>query len=1716
MRKLLSITLACCVLSLAWLPTASRAASMFANSSQGSGASWTNAIWKTNNTGTAVGWPTHPSLGNTYTYIPNATPWGNNLGNARTRNPVASSTTVIIFPGDSLTMTTNTEIRTKNITSGATGAPTLNFPGVGGNPGLILDGGILNVGDDGVPSFSGKIQVAGTSFLCPGDNGAGTTVRRLRAITISGQLSGSGSLVILQTTTNLAQTISGTGNTYSGQWFVKAGRLLGATVDSLGTNSITVDPNLLPPPPLNATVAATNGWFLGPAVVEVNYTLNSAGVLTLINGGIMKLHGSAVFSAAYIEGIGLSAGTHYFPELLASFPNNFEPGGYGAITIQPYGAPPALPPLILTQPLPQSTYAGSTSHFMVAASDNGFPPLTYQWRRDGANIADGGNLAGTTTPILIVSGVSAADAAGYDVVVRNTSGSVTSSVAALTLVAPSGEAYESAVRTAGPVAFYQLNETGDPAPGNLEAFDFVGGYAGIYGNQVQNGNVGYNIAGPRPTDGFTGFGAGNTAALFSNPSPGARISVLPWKLNTNTVTITAWINPNGVQANNNGLVYCRGGTTVAGLGYNNVGTLIYNWNNEQPTYSWSSGLIPPLSQWSLVALVVTPTNATIYVLNTSGLAASSHAYTHVNQGFDGTTLIGDDSYDGGNGTRAFSGTIDDVAVFNYALSQGQLLALYTAASGVSSFAPAIAVPPVSQTLYQGQTAQFTGVATGTEPLTYQWQAGPIGSGVYANLTDGGQFSGSTTPTLTVSNINTPSGLDYVLWASNSVGTTMSTPPATLTVLTTTSAENIIITNQQASGLDWDTADAALSWLDGLGATTSAAAKPGSTYEVMPGARLRSPQNPVAAPFRGSLLTVNGDGVWNVNPGAGATIGEIRFKQPTYGLVNGTVNFPKLRMNGGQLDAGNDGTLTIGGEINILTNAPFNNDGGGDRGYRIDAWLTGSGNIEYHGYVQSTYMAGYSNNLNIACSSNTFSGRWNVVTGTLLGTGTNSLGTNHIIVGANAALEATYDIKNTNAYLVLNGKMFLHQTHRFKSAVVNGVSLAPGTYTYDALNISYPTNFPFNWTPQNGVTNSSISGAIIVTANATPLITSQPVSVTTNGQLSARFQVSAIGGLPLAYQWQAGAFGSGVYTNLSDAGNLSGSTNTTLTITNVGAANGLDYIVVVTNKYGAATSSVARLTVISGPTITLQPQSQTLYGQQSAQFLVSALGDLPLYYQWRAGVVGSGVYVNLSDAGNISGSTTTNLTITNVVAANDLDYVVVITNAFGVATSSVATLTVRSEPLITSEPQSLTLYEHQTAQFRVGALGLLPQFEQWQARDSGSGLFTNINNGGKFSGVLTTNLTITDIGFANAGDYQVVINTPGGQIISAVATLTVLATNPPENITMSVQQAQNMDWNNGVDWSDGLPASVSAPYKPGSTYAILAGARMRTPTNAVGGSFPGNLITVQGDGVFVNGGSTNIGEIRLKHAAVYFPKLVMNGGQIDQGDNSVAVIGGEMDIMANTPLYVDSSAAQERQLQIDAWLTGSGSIEWHQYSAAFVANLNITGTSNTFSGKWNVVQGALLGSGTNSLGTNDITVAANGALETLYDINSPGANLVLDGQMFLHQNDTFHGALVGGVSLAPGTHTFAELSAAYPASFPASWPLQAGSSISTGSGSLTVLAPPPRVLLFGFSGSSLQLTWSPGILLEATNVNGPWTTNAATSPYTVPLTEPQKFFRVQMP
>ena len=325
----------------------------------------------------------------------------------------------------------------------------------------------------------------------------------------------------------------------------------------------------------------------------------------------------------------------------------------------------------------------------------------------------------------------------------------------------------------------------------------------------------------------------------------------PWNLDTNTVTITAWINPNNGTPNaGQQFVFSRGGDTVAGFGFcstndaNGNPTLGYTWNNDANTSSWNSGLEVPANQWSFVALSVTPSNATISIMNANGLVAVTHTYPHPVQSFNGVGMIGDDPGDT-TGARVFAGTIDDVAVFNQALSNAQLVNVFTNGSGVANYGALIGVQPAPQSIYPTQTAQFSVTAGGSGVLTYQWQDDPTGTGTYVNLSNGTSASGSvisgaTNSTLTVAIAGSADAVNYEVIVTGTFGSPVTSSPALLTLLATGGPENITITNSEPAGQDWNTA---ANWSDGLSAFDSAAAFPGSTFEVLGGGAVAQRQQP---------------------------------------------------------------------------------------------------------------------------------------------------------------------------------------------------------------------------------------------------------------------------------------------------------------------------------------------------------------------------------------------------------------------------------------------------------------------------------------------------------------------------------------------------------------------------------------------------------------------------------------------------------------------------------------------------------------------------------------------------------------------------------------------------------------------------------------------------------------------------------------------------------
>jgi len=158
------------------------------------------------------------------------------------------------------------------------------------------------------------------------------------------------------------------------------------------------------------------------------------------------------------------------------------------------------PPVITGQPAACTSVAGGPAAFTVGAEGTG---ISYQWLRSETSLFDGGNISGSTSATLNLSPVLSADAASYSVIVSNTSGSVTSAPAALTVLFPMPYCepfnYPAGANLGGQVnpAFLTWDDVGTStagpyvtlAAGNLS----IAGLPAAMGNCIQFGGLGKSV-----------------------------------------------------------------------------------------------------------------------------------------------------------------------------------------------------------------------------------------------------------------------------------------------------------------------------------------------------------------------------------------------------------------------------------------------------------------------------------------------------------------------------------------------------------------------------------------------------------------------------------------------------------------------------------------------------------------------------------------------------------------------------------------------------------------------------------------------------------------------------------------------------------------------------------------------------------------------------------------------------------------------------------------------------------------------------------------------------------------------------------------------------------------------------------------------------------------------------------------------------------------------
>jgi hypothetical protein len=244
--------------------------------------------------------------------------------------------------------------------------------------------------------------------------------------------------------------------------------------------------------------------------------------------------------------------------------------------------------------------------------------------------------------------------------------------------------------------------------------------------------------------------------------------------------------------------------------------------------------------------------------------------------------------------------------------------------------------------------------------------------------------------------------------------------------------------------------------------------------------------------------------------------------------------------------------------------------------------------------------------------------------------------------------------------------------------VNAGGTAPLTYqwSFQGTNIAGATNTSLTLSnaqySQSGDYAVAVSNAVgwaassnaVLTVNGAPVILAQPGSQSVSPGSTVTFNVSAIGTPPLFYEW------------LNNGIIISGAASPSLVLTNAQPAMAGTYSALVFNLYGSVTSSNAVLVVYTPPTILAQPQSQTAAIGSAVTFNVTASGAPAPSYQWRL------------NSNNLPGATGSSLMLIDAQATNAGAYSVIVSNSWGIITSSNALLTVVAAPACVAAPSGL--------------------------------------------------------------------------------------------------------------------------------------------------------------------------------------------------------------------------------------------------------------------------------------------------------------------------------------------------------------------------------------------------------------------------------------------
>jgi len=1059
--------------------------------------------------------------------------------------------------------------------------------------------------------------------------------------------------------------------------------------------------------PLSAAISAGSIETLGvgvisPSPLTFQWQFNGANIPNATNSWLRLIDVQATNSGAY--------------NVLISNINSTTVSSDAALTVIPSA------PMITVQPSNCVVPFGGEA--VLTSSAQGTEPLYFQWLLNNLPVPYATNSA------LLLAGIASNNVGNYNVVVTNSSGAATSSVATLNIAGPivawgegtSGQTNVPAgltnVAAIAAGAFYGLALNND---GTLTGWGSMTTISAGVSNMIAIAGGSFHCLALQNDGTVQGWGDDSpwgdnsygevTIPVGLSNVVGIAAGAFHSLALRNDGTVVAWggrsgFGPGPPPAGLNNVVAIAAGYYFA-LALKNDGTVV-GWGITVPAglsnivaiAGSGSGGLALTGDGNVIGLGVTVPSS---LANVTAIAGGGDQYLALNN--DGTiTAWGADGY---GECDVPSGITEAVAI-----AGGE----YYSLALLSYVSPSIVRQPLNVSIFSGLNTHFNAGVVGSQPISYQWQF------------NGSNVSGATNTTLILSNVQPVNEGNYSLIASNSDGTA-TTSTAILNVITSppiiaSEPTNLIAPigqNAVFNILTTGSMPVSYQWLFD-----------GNTLAGATNASLSLSNIPWAAEGTYSVVVSNQYGSVR-----SSTVMLLipRARVVAWGNnTDGQTNVPLTLTNAIGIAAGNekslalkaDGTLVVWGVQTApppgLSNVLVISTGGGNAysyslALKSDSTVTGWGN---NSFKQTSPPPGLSNVVAIAAGQthslallsfgnvvawgNNTSGQTNVPA-----TLTNAIA---IAAGGNASLALRSD-----GSLVAWGDNTYGQTN-IPSGLTNVTTIASGWFHFLALRNDGTISAWGNNSFQQVNVPIGLSNIIAIAAGA-----DHSLAVKSDGTVVA--------------------WGQNTYKQ-----------------TNVPVA--LNHVVSVA---GGADHSLA-LIEDGPPLIFTQPSSQTNYAGFTALLVGNCGGLRPLYLQW------------MLDGTNVNGATNSILTLTNLQPSVAGTYSFVCSNSLGTAISSSAVICVLTNaPVFTQQPTNQTLIAGSNATFSaaVGA-GPIPNIFQWQF------------NGTNIIGATNAALTLTDVQSTNQGNYVVLVNNGYGTSVSSNAYLTVITFDLPTALNTT-----NLNW-----------------------------------------------------------------------------------------------------------------------------------------------------------------------------------------------------------------------------------------------------------------------------------------------------------------------------------